>query len=246
MKNKVAVISGASRGIGRAIAVELAREGAHIAFNYLRSGSEARSLAGELRSFNIKVKAYRVDIRDFDAVAAWISRVKKYFGGLDIVVNNAGIIRDKALMFMDKYDWQEVIDVDLGGVFNLTRAAIISLLKQRNGNIVNISSVSGLVGSSRQANYSAAKAGIIGFTKALAKETGAYNIRVNAVAAGYTDTDMTAAIAEPVKNKILESIPLGRFCKAEEVAKAVKFLVSDESRYITGETIIVDGGLSMA
>ncbi|MDD2702984.1 MAG: 3-oxoacyl-[acyl-carrier-protein] reductase [Candidatus Omnitrophica bacterium] len=246
IKNKTAIISGGSRGIGRAIALELAREGANIAFNYLHSASEARSLVRELQSSGVKVKASRVDIKDFEAVAEWVDRTRKYFGGLDVVVNNAGIIRDKALMFMEKSDWQEVIDVDLGGVFNLTRAAIIGLMKQKSGRIVNISSVSGVIGLPRQSNYSAAKAGIIGFTKALAKETGGYNIRVNAVAAGFIDTDMTGGLQESFKNKMLEYIPLGRFGKAEEVAKAVKFLVSDESGYITGETIVIDGGLSMA
>jgi 3-oxoacyl-[acyl-carrier protein] reductase len=246
MKDKVVIISGGSRGIGRAIAVELAREGAHIAFNYLHSAAEARKLVKELQSFEIKVKASRVDIKDFEAVAEWAGKTRKYFGGLDIVINNAGIIRDKALMFMEKADWQEVIDVDLGGVFNLTRAAIIGLLKQKSGRIVNISSVSGVIGMPRQVNYSAAKAGIIGFTKALAKEVGGYNIRVNAVAAGFIDTDMTKDLQENLKNRMLEQIPLGRFGKAEEVAKAVKFLVSGQAKYITGETIVIDGGLSMA
>jgi len=246
LKNKIAIISGASRGIGRAIALELAREGANIAFNYLKSKSEAQELEEELKALGVKAKAYQLDISNFDTVSEWVKETKEFFGGLDIIINNAGIIKDMALMFMGKNDWQEVIDTNLGGVFNLTHAAIIGFMKQKSGNIVNITSVSGIVGMARQTNYAASKAGIIGFTKALAKEVGGYNIRVNAVAAGFIETDMTKDLKDSYKNEMLKQIPLGRFGKPEEVAKAVKFLASDEAEYITGETIVVDGGMTMA
>jgi 3-oxoacyl-[acyl-carrier protein] reductase len=245
LKNKIAIISGASRGIGRAIALELAREEADIAFNYLKSKSMAQDLEEELNALGVKVKASQVDISDFDAVSEWVKETKELFGGLDILINNAGIINDKALMFMEKEDWQKVIDINLGGVFNLTQTAMIGFLKQHSGAIVNITSVSGMVGVARQTNYAAAKAGMIGFTRALAREVGGYNIRVNAVAPGFIETDMTKDLKESQKNETLKQIPLGRFGRPEEVARVVKFLVSEEARYITGEVIVVDGGLTM-
>lgn len=245
LKNKVAIISGASRGIGRAIALELAREGVNTAFNYLKSKSEAQSLEGELKALGVKAKASQVDISDFDVVAKWVKETKEHFGGLDILINNAGIINDKALMFMEKEDWQKVIDTNLGGIFNLTHAAIIGFMKQNSGNIVNITSISGIIGIERQTNYAASKAGIIGFTKSLAREVAKYNIRVNAVAPGFIETDMLKNLKEIYKKELLIRIPLGRFGKAEEVAQVVKFLVSDASNYITGQTIIIDGGMSM-
>jgi 3-oxoacyl-[acyl-carrier protein] reductase len=246
LKNKIAIISGASRGIGRAIALDLAREGVDIAFSYLKSKTDAQNLECELQEFGVKVKASQVDISDFDAVAGWVKEIKNSFGGLDILINNAGIIKDKALMFMERNDWQEVIDTNLGGVFNLTQAAITGFMKQKSGNIINITSVSGIVGVARQTNYAASKAGIVGFTKALAREVGGYNIRVNAVAAGFIDTDMTKDLKDSYKNEMLKQIPLARFGKPEEVAHAVKFLASDESGYINGEVIVVDGGMTMA
>lgn len=246
LKNKVAIISGASRGIGRAIALELGREGAHIAFNYLKSKSEAQALEEELKALGVKVKASCVDISDFDAVSIWVKEAKEFFGGLDILINNAGIIIDKALVFMEKEDWRKVIDTNLNGLYNLTHAAITGFLKQKSGNIVNITSVSGIIGLPRQTNYAASKAGIIGFTKSLAREVAGYNIRVNAVAAGFIETDMTKELKESFKNEMLKQIPLARFGQPEEVAKTVKFLLSEEANYITGQTIIIDGGLSMA
>jgi 3-oxoacyl-[acyl-carrier protein] reductase len=246
LKNKVAIISGASRGIGRAIALELAKEGCHISFSFRSNEVEAKKLENEIVKLGRKAKAYCVDIKDFDAITTWVNQTKEHFQGLDIVVNNAGIIKDKALMFMEKADWQEVIDTNLTGTYNLCRAAIIGLLKQKSGNIINISSVSGIIGLPRQSNYSASKAGVIGFTKALAKEVAPYNIRVNAIAAGFIETDMTKDLKETLRNKMLAQIPLARFGKAEEVAHAVKFLASDASNYITGEVIVIDGGLSMA
>jgi 3-oxoacyl-[acyl-carrier protein] reductase len=245
LKDKIAIISGASRGIGRAIALELAREGCHISFSFRSNVVEAKKLEEEIAKLGRKTKAYCVDVKDYDAVTNWVNQTKEYFRGLDIVVNNAGIIKDKALMFMEKADWQEVIDTNLTGLYNLSHAAIIGFMKQKSGNIINISSVSGIIGLPKQSNYSASKAGMIGFTKSLAKEVAPYNIRVNAVAAGFIETDMTKDFKEILKNKMLAQIPLARFGKAEEVAKSVKFLASDESNYITGEVIVVDGGLSM-
>ncbi len=201
LKGKNAIVSGGTRGIGRAIVLELAREGANVSFNYLKSEKEAIDLVSELEELNVKAKAYCADIRDFDAVGEWARKTKEELGGLDILVNNAGIIKDKALVFMEKQDWQDVIDTNLNGVFNLTRAVITGFLKQKSGNIVNITSVSGIVGLPRQANYSAAKAGMIGFTKSLAKEVAAYNIRVNAVAPGFIETDMVKGLKEGHKTQ---------------------------------------------
>lgn len=244
-RDKVAIISGASRGIGRAIALELAKEGSHIAFSYLKSKPEAENLESELRKIGIKAKASQVDIKDFDAVSKWVEQTKEFFGGLDILINNAGIIKDKALALMDLNDWHEVIDTNLNGTFNLTRAAVVTLIKQKRGDIINITSVSGITGMPRQTNYSASKAAIIGFTKSLAQELASYNIRVNAIAPGFIETDMLSELKQEYKNKILQSIPLARFGKSEEVAKAVKFLLSNAANYITGQTIVIDGGLSL-
>lgn len=245
LKDKTVIISGATRGIGRAIAIELAMEGGNISFNFLRSNKEAEELEKEIKNLGRKVKSFQVDIKDYDAVKFWVEDTKELFGRLDIIVNNAGIIKDKALALMERGDWHEVINTNLNGVFNLTRAAIVTFIKQKSGIIINITSVSGIIGMARQTNYATSKAGIIGFTKSLAKELALYNIRVNAVAPGFIETDMLKELKEEYKNRLIKQIPLGRFGKSEEVAKVVKFLVSDEADYITGQTIVVDGGMSM-
>lgn len=245
LKDKTAIISGATRGIGRAIAIELAKEGANISFNYLKSIKAAVDLEKEIKKLGVQVKSFQLNIKDFDLVKLWVEQTQDLFGNIDIVINNAGIIKDKALMLMDLNDWHEVINVNLGGTFNLTKAAIITLLKQKSGNIINITSVSGIKGIPRQTNYSAAKAGIIGFTKSLAQEVAAYNIRVNAVAPGFIETDMLSEIKDEHMEQIIKRIPLGRLGKTGEVAKVVKFLASEESNYITGQTLIIDGGLSL-
>ncbi|MDD4953279.1 MAG: 3-oxoacyl-[acyl-carrier-protein] reductase [Candidatus Omnitrophica bacterium] len=245
LKDKTAIISGASRGIGRAIALELAKQGCNIAFNYLKSQAEAESLEAELAALDVKAKATQVDIKDFAAVSVWVEETKATFGGLDILVNNAGIIRDKALALMSPDDWHEVINTNLGGAFNLTRAAVITFIKQKKGDIVNITSVTGVTGMPRQSNYAASKAGIIGFTRSLAQELAPYNIRVNAVAPGFIDTDMTQGLKQEYKDEIIRNIPLARFGKSQDVAKTVKFLLSNASSYITGQTIIIDGGMSL-
>lgn len=245
LKGKTVMVSGAARGIGRAIALELARAGANISFNYSKSQNEAKELEKELQGLSVKAQAFQADIKDYSAVKAWVDKTKELFGSLDIVVNNAGIIRDRAFALMELGDWQDVINTNLGGTMNLTRAAIVTLVKQKSGNIINITSVTGVTGMPRQTNYAASKAGIIGFTKSLAKEVAAYNIRVNAVAPGFIETDMLKDLKEVYRNQIIEHIPLGRMGKSEEVARVVKFLVSDAANYITGQTIIIDGGMSL-
>ena len=246
LRNKTAVISGATRGIGRAIAIDLAREGANISFNFLKSYKDAEDLEKEINNFGVKVKSFQVDIRDYDAVKSWVDNTKELFSSIDIAINNAGIIKDKALALMEPEDWHEVINTNLDGTFNLTRAVIITFMKQKKGVIINITSVSGIAGMSRQTNYSASKAGMIGFTKSLAREVAPYNIRVNAVAPGFIDTDMLRDLKEEYKSQIINHIPLCRLGKPEEVARVVRFLVSEEAGYITGQTIVIDGGMSAA
>jgi len=246
LKNKTALISGATRGIGRAIALELAKEGANISFNYAKSKDSAASLEKELAALGVKAKSFQANIQNFAAVTEWVANTREIFDSIDIVVSNAGIIRDKALALMQEQDWLDVINTNLIGTINVCKAAVVTLLKQKSGAIVNISSVTGITGMARQTNYAASKAGIIGFSKALAQEIAAYNIRVNVVAPGFIETDMVKDLKDDYKEKMLKNIPLGRFGTAQEVAKVVKFLVSDKSQYITGQTIVVDGGLTMA
>ncbi|MDP3297225.1 MAG: 3-oxoacyl-[acyl-carrier-protein] reductase [Thermodesulfovibrionia bacterium] len=245
LKNKTVVISGAARGIGRAIAIELAGEGANISFNFLKSDKDARELEKEIKNFGVNVKSFQTDIKDYNAVKSWVDNTIELFGGIDIVINNAGMIKDRALALMEPDDWHEVINTNLDGTFNLTRAAIVTFIKQKSGVVINITSVSGIVGLPRQTNYAASKAGIIGFTKSLAREVASYNIRVNAVAPGFIETDMLKDLKEEYKSQIMKQIPLNRLGRPEEVAKVVKFLVSDGARYITGQTIVVDGGMCM-
>jgi 3-oxoacyl-[acyl-carrier protein] reductase len=235
---KVAIISGGTRGIGKAIVTELAKNGAHIAFNYLNSKEKANKLCEEVKLFGCKCLAYQIDISDYKKVKEMVEDVEEKLGPVDIVVNNAGIIADGALALMAVEDWYNVINTNLNGTFNLTKSTIISMMKRRTGNIVNISSIAGLYGNPRQTNYSAAKAGIIGFTRALAKEVADYNIRVNAIAPGYIETDMTKDLSDYLKR-----IPLKRAGTPEEIAKLVNFICSDYCTYIIGEVINISGGL---
>lgn len=245
LKNQTAVVTGASRGIGRAIALKLADLGANVAFNYQSSSEHAATLEKELSAKGVKAKGTSVDIKNFDQVKQWIEATKTEFGSLDILVNNAGIIRDKALMMMSPEDWQQVIDTNLTGVFNATRSCIVTFMKQKKGQIVNISSVSGVIGLPRQINYSASKGGINAFTKALAKEVASYGIRVNAVAPGFIETEILSGFNDEQKKKITEMIPLGRIGAVADVAGVVEYLLSDHAAYVTGQIIVVDGGLAI-
>ena len=242
-KDKTAIVTGGSRGIGREIVLMLAANGADVAFTYHSNDEAAAALCKEVEKLGRKVLAVKVDSRDFEKAKAMIETAKQAFGRLDILVNNAGIIRDKALMMMTKDEWLEVIDTNLNGIFNFTRNAIVGFLKQKSGSIVNITSVSGVAGMARQTNYAASKSGIIGFTKSLAKEVAAYNIRVNAVAPGFVETDMISGLKDEHRKAILAQIPLARLGSTADVAGVVKFLLSPSADFITGQTIVVDGGL---
>jgi 3-oxoacyl-[acyl-carrier protein] reductase len=239
LTGKVAIVSGGSRGIGRAIVLELARKGADIAFNYLSNHDKAESLCSEVTMLGRKCAAYKVDITEYENVKTMVDEVISAYGHIDIAVNNAGIIQDGALATMPVENWHSVINTNLNGTFNLSKAVIISMMKQRNGTIVNISSLSGVYGNARQTNYSAAKAGMIGFTKALAKEVASYGINVNAIAPGYIETDMTGELHKD----LIKNIPAKRTGKAEEVAELVAFLCSDSSKYMIGDVIELGGGL---
>jgi len=246
LKDKVAVVTGGTRGIGRSIVIALAEQGADSVFTYLKNDDLARSLVDEVAGFGRRSLPVQMDVRDYEAAKTLVEKVKAEFGAIDILVNNAGLTRDKSFMMMTKEDWDDVIDTDLTGVFNVTRASIITFLKQKYGNIVNVSSMSGIYPFPGQVNYAAAKAGVIGFTKSLAKEVAPYNVRVNAVAPGFIETDMTGTLPEKYKEKLCGIIPVGRFGAVDEVARVVVFLGSDLSSYITGHIFQIGGGLGLA
>ncbi len=245
LQGKVAIITGASRGIGKGIAEKFIAEGATVIFTYASSEEKARALEAELAAKGGKAKGYKSDASNFEAAHALIDEVVKEFGTVDILVNNAGITRDNLLMRMTEEQWDEIMDVNLKSVFNLTKAVIKPMLKARSGSIINMSSVVGVKGNAGQANYAASKAGIIGFTKSVAAELGSRNIRCNAIAPGFIETEMTGALDEKVVQQWRDAIPLKRGGSAEDVANATLFLASDMSAYVTGQTLHVCGGMLM-
>jgi len=245
LEGKKALVTGASRGIGRAIALALAAEGADIAVNYAGNQAAAEAVAAEIEAMGRKAIIIQADISSNEAATAMVDQVAKEFGRVDILVNNAGITRDGLLMRMKEADWDAVLTTNLKGVFNCTKAAIKYMMKQKAGHIVNISSVVGVNGNAGQANYAAAKAGVIGFTKAVAKEVAARGITANAVAPGFIQTDMTAVLNEKQVEAMQATIPLKRLGEPSDIAKAVVFLASDDANYITGQTLNVDGGMVM-
>lgn len=244
-KNKTVVITGGSRGIGRACCVSFAKLGANIIFTYNRSQAEAEELKKDIEAQGVKCLSLQVDVKDFKQCKELACQALEKFEKVDILINNAGVIIDKAMMMMTEAEWLDVITTNLNGTFNVTRNFVVPFMKQKSGNIINMTSLSGIIGLPRQVNYSASKGGVIAFTRALAKEIAAFGIRVNAVAPGFIQTDMTKGLKEEFVNRVMPQIPLSRFGTAEEVAKAVIFLASDESNYITGQVLRVDGGLGM-
>ncbi len=245
LTNKVAVVTGASRGIGRAIALHLAELGAKVVVNYSGSQEKAEAVVAEIESNGGSAIAVQANVADADAVNTLMKAAVETYGSLDILINNAGITRDNLLMRMKEEDWDAVMNTNLKGVFLCTKAVTRQMMKQRAGRIVNIASIVGVAGNAGQANYVAAKAGVIGLTKTAAKELAVRNIFVNAVAPGFIDTEMTEELPEDIKAQMLTQIPLAKLGKPEDVAKVVAFLASDDASYMTGQTLHVDGGMVM-
>ena len=246
LENKIAIVTGASRGIGEAIALKLAEHGAHIAFSYLSSEEKAKVLEEKWKGFGVQAKAYKSNAGDFAESETFVNDVVKEFGTVDICVNNAGISKDNLLLRLTSEQWDDVMRINLKSVFNITKQVTRPMMKAKKGSIINMSSIVGIGGNAGQSSYAASKAGILGFTKSIAKELGSRNIRCNAIAPGFVETDMTHYLTDgDAGKKFLEGIPLGRFGKAEEIADTTLFLASDLSAYITGQVISVCGGLNI-
>ena len=246
LENRIAIVTGASRGIGEAIALKLAEHGANIAFTYLSSEEKAIALENKLKGFGVKAKAYKSNAGVYAECEALVNDVTKEFGTIDICVNNAGISKDNLLLRLTEEQWDEVIDINLKSVFNMTKQVIRPMMKAKKGSIINMSSIVGVSGNAGQSSYAASKAGILGFTKSVAKELGSRNIRCNAIAPGFVETDMTHYLKDgDGAKKFLENIPLGRFGRTEEIADTTLFLASDMSSYITGQVLSVCGGLNI-
>lgn len=245
LKNKIALITGAGRGIGRAIAIALAKEGAEVVINYNGSEERAKEVKQTIEENGGKASIYKCNVSDFTACEAMIKDIVKEYGHLDILVNNAGITKDGLIMKMKEEDFDSVLNVNLKGTFNTIRHSARQMLKQRSGKIINISSVSGILGNVGQANYVASKAGVIGLTKTMARELGSRGITVNAIAPGFVDTEMTEVLSEEIRENACKQIILGRFGKPEDIANTAVFLASDKADYITGQVISVDGGMNV-
>ncbi|TRM12365.1 3-oxoacyl-[acyl-carrier-protein] reductase [Lentibacillus cibarius] len=245
LAGKNALVTGASRGIGRAIALELARQGANVAVNYAGSEDKAHAVVEEVKQFGVQSIKIQANVADEKETKAMVKEVVNQFGGLDILVNNAGINRDNLLMRMKEDEFDQVIETNLKGVFQCTKAVSRQMMKQKGGKIINVSSVVGVSGNAGQANYTAAKAGVIGLTKSTAKEFASRNILVNAVAPGFISTDMTDTLTDEQKEGMLSLIPLEKLGEPEDVARVVRFLASEDANYITGQTIHIDGGMVM-
>ena len=245
LNDKVAVVTGASRGIGKAVAKKLAAQGALVIINYNGSKERAEEVKQEIEADGGKAEIYQCNVSDFSSCEVFLGEIVKQYGRIDILVNNAGITRDGLLMKMSEEDYDAVLDTNLKGTFNCIRFAARQMIKQRRGRIINMASVSGVLGNAGQANYSASKAGVIGLTKSAAREFASRGITVNAVAPGFIRTEMTAVLSDKVKDTACAQSPLGKFGEPEDIAEAVAFLASDEARYITGQVINVDGGMAM-
>jgi len=245
LRNQNVIVTGAARGIGKVIALSFAKYGANVAFTDIKRDDNFINTENELKALGVKAKGYVSDASDFEASQETVAEILKDFGTVDVLINNAGITRDNLLMRMTEADWDLVININLKSVFNLTKAVLRPMMKARKGSIINMSSVVGIGGNAGQSNYAASKAGIIGFTKSVAKELGSRNIRCNAIAPGFIETEMTAKLPEDVINDWKAKIPLKRTGKPEDVANACIFLASDLSSYITGQVITVDGGMTV-
>ena len=246
LEGRVAVVTGGSRGIGAAIALELAAEGASVVVNYNGSTEAAEEVVAAIEKAGGVAMAAQADVSDFEQAGALIKGAIDEYGKLDILVNNAGITRDQIIMMMPESDWDDVIRINLKSAYNCSKAAVKSMIRKRYGRVINITSVAGIMGNAGQTNYSASKAGLIGFTRALAREVAARNVTVNAIAPGYVPTSLTDMLPDEVKDGIMKLIPLARFGTVEEIASAVAYFAGDEASYITGQTLAIDGGMAMS